>query len=235
MKSLYFEELENNLGIKFFNHNLLAQALVHKSYLNEHQDFYLGHNERLEFLGDAVLELVVSEYLFENYPEQSEGVLTAWRAALVNSDSLFQVASDLKLEKFILLSKGEIKSTGKAKERILANTVEAIIGAIYLDQGIEIAKKFIKDKILIKLNKIIKNKRYIDSKSFFQEKSQNIYGITPTYEVLAEWGPDHDKTFRVGVFLDKELVAEGEGKSKRAAQEAAAKKAIKLKGWETPL
>lgn len=232
MEFPYLEELENNLNIKFSNHDLLAQALVHRSYLNENPHFYLGHNERLEFLGDAVLELVVSEYLFKNYPDKSEGILTSWRAALVNAENLSQIAlKDLGLDKFILLSKGEAKDTGKAKERILANTLEALIGAIYLDKGFDVVGEFIYKKILIKLPEIIERKLYIDAKSYFQEKSQDIYGITPTYEVLSEWGPDHAKKFRIGVFLEKKLISEGEGYSKQEAQQNAAEEAIKKMGW----
>ncbi len=229
----YLEKLENNLGIKFSNHNLLAQALVHRSYLNENPSFHLGHNERLEFLGDAVLELVVSDYLYKNYPDKPEGMLTSWRAALVNADNLSQIADlDLKIGSFVLLSKGESRDVGRARQRILANTLEAVIGAIYLDKGLDIVAEFINKKILTKLPEIIERKLYVDAKSYFQEKSQDVYGITPTYEVLSEWGPDHAKNFKVGVFLDKELIGEGEGHSKQEAQQNAAEKAIKKMGWQ---
>lgn len=232
MESRHLEELENNLGVKFTNHDLLKQALIHRSFLNEHPNLNLGHNERLEFLGDAVLELVVSEYLYKNYSNQPEGLLTSWRAALVNAENLAKIAlEDLKLEKFILMSKGEAKDTGKARQRLLANALEAIIGAMYLDKGLSVVSEFIQKKILIGLPEIIKRKLYIDAKSYFQEKSQDIYGITPTYAVLSEWGPDHAKIFKIGVFLDKELISEGEGSSKQEAQQNAAEKAIKKMGW----
>lgn len=228
----HLEELQNNLGIKFNNPNLLEQAMVHRSYLNENPKFPLGHNERLEFLGDSVLELIVSDYLYKNYADKSEGVLTSWRAALVNAESLSEIAhKDLKLEKFVLLSRGEARDIEKARARILANTLEAAIGAIYLDQGLDRAREFIGKYILIKLPQIIEKKLYIDAKSYFQEKSQDIYGITPTYEVLSEWGPDHAKNFRIGLFLEKELISEGEGRSKQEAQQNAAEAAIKKMGW----
>lgn len=224
-------QLEKIIGFKFDNHDLLVQAVVHRSYLNEHIDFKLDHNERLEFLGDAVLELAVTEYLYENYPN-SEGELTNWRASLVNGDSLAEVGKKLGIEDFILMSRGESRDkNSKARMYILANAMEAIIGAIYLEHGFSSAKKFILKNIIIKLEDIIKKKLYIDPKSNFQEKAQEKKGITPSYKMISSQGPDHAKVFRVGVYLDKELIATGEGSSKQEAQIQAAKNALVKKKW----
>lgn len=220
------ESVEKVLGVTFHNKDTLRQALVHRSYLNEHPDFPLGHNERLEFLGDAVLELVVTEYLFTHY-ENPEGELTNWRAALVNADMLSFVCQRLKIEDKLLLSKGESKEkNSKARHYILANACESIIGAIYLDQGWEASKTFILNHILIELPRVLENQLYIDPKSRFQELIQEKAGVTPTYKVLQEDGPDHEKTFQVGVYIGKQLVATGTGTSKHEAQIEAAKKAI---------
>jgi ribonuclease-3 len=227
-----FAILEKSLGLEFKNRDLLIEAFCHRSYLNEHPDFYLPHNERLEFLGDAVLELIVTEYLYKKYPEKNEGELTNWRAALVNAKILGEVARELGFNDFLLLSKGEEKETGKARLYILANTFEALIGAIYLDQGYEVAKKFVeKNLIEEKLPEIIEKGLFKDPKTRFQEEAQERVKITPTYKVLEEWGPDHAKHFIVGVFLGNELVAKGEGTSKQEAEEEAAKNALKIKGW----
>jgi ribonuclease-3 len=227
-----FAILEKSLGLEFKNRDLLIEAFCHRSYLNEHPDFYLPHNERLEFLGDAVLELIVTEYLYKKYPEKNEGELTNWRAALVNAKILGEVARELGFNDFLLLSKGEEKETGKARLYILANTFEALIGAIYLDQGYEVAKKFVeKNLIERKLPEIIEKGLFKDPKTRFQEEAQERVKITPTYKVLEEWGPDHAKHFIVGVFLGNELVAKGEGTSKQEAEEEAAKNALKIKGW----
>jgi len=227
-----FAILEKSLGLEFKNRDLLIEAFCHRSYLNEHPDFYLPHNERLEFLGDAVLELIVTEYLYKKYPEKNEGELTNWRAALVNAKILGEVARELGFNDFLLLSKGEEKETGKARLYILANTFEALIGAIYLDQGYEVAKKFVeKNLIERKLPEIIEKGLFKDPKTRFQEEAQERVRITPTYKVLEEWGPDHAKHFIVGVFLGKELIAKGEGSSKQEAEEEAAKNALKIKGW----
>jgi len=229
MKNL--SELEKNLAIKFNNQDLLRQALVHRSYINEHPSFKLNHNERLEFLGDAVLELVVTEYLYHNY-DNPEGELTNWRAALVNAKMLAQVARRLNIEKYLYLSRGEAKDKNpKARNYILANTMEALIGAIYLDSGWEMAKEFITKNILTELPNILEKKLYIDAKSRFQEQAQDKVGITPSYQVLHESGPDHDKKFIVGVYLEDELVAQGKGSSKQEAQMMAAEEALKVKGW----
>jgi ribonuclease-3 len=227
-----FSKLEKRLGIKFKNQDLLKQAVVHRSYLNEHPSFELDHNERLEFLGDAVLEIVVTEYLFYEYPETPEGDLTNWRASLVNSKMLAQIANELNLEAFLYLSKGESRDKdSKARQYILANAVEALIGAIYLDLGIRAVKKFIKKEILSKLDHILENQLYLDPKSKFQEKAQEINGVTPHYKVLKESGPDHAKTFEVGLYLDEELIAKGKGSSKQEAQVEAASKGLKKKDW----
>lgn len=223
-------ELENKTGTQFKNHDLLLQALTHRSYINENPKWHLDHNERLEFLGDAVLELIVTEYLYNNYPNP-EGELTNWRAALVNSLMLAKISSKIDLNSYVLLSRGEARDTGRARQYILANAMEAIIGAIYLDQGYKKAEEFINRFITVELPEILKTRAYKDFKSLFQEEAQERAGITPTYEVLKEWGPDHAKHFRIGVFLEKELVGEGEGPAKQDAQQAAAEAALKNKGW----
>jgi ribonuclease-3 len=227
-----FELFEKRLNLKFKNKDLLIEAFCHRSYLNEHPDFYLPHNERLEFLGDAVLELIVTEYLYKTYPEKNEGELTNWRAALVSAKTLGKVAMELGLNDFLLLSKGEEKETGKARQYILANTFEALIGAVYLDQGYLVAKNFVeKNLIESKLPEIIEKELFKDPKTKLQEEAQERVKITPVYKVLEEWGPDHAKHFLVGVFLGNELVAKGEGSSKQEAEEEAAKNALKIKGW----
>jgi len=226
-----FDRLEKQIKIKFKNQDLLKQAMVHRSYLNEHPSFSLDHNERLEFLGDAVLELIVTEYLYINY-DNPEGDLTNWRASLVNSKMLASMATKSNLDEYLFLSRGEAKdNNSKARQYILANAFEALIGAIYLDQGWEVTKKFILENICTQLENILKNKLYFDAKSRFQEASQEKYGITPSYKVLSETGPDHNKNFVIGVFLDKELIAEGTGSSKQEAQMTAAEAALKEKGW----
>jgi ribonuclease-3 len=226
-----FSKVEKKINIKFKNKDLLVQAFCHRSYLNENPDFHLENNERLEFLGDAVLELIVTEYLFQKYPKKSEGELTNWRAALVNAKMLSKMARELDFNGFLLLSRGEAKELGKARQYILANTFEALIGAIYLDRGYQITKSLIEKKLIKKLPEIIKKGLFKDAKSSFQEEAQERVGLTPAYKVLKEWGPDHAKHFIIGVFLDKELVAEGEGSSKQEAEEAAAKKALVVKKW----
>jgi ribonuclease III len=226
-----YSDLEETLGVTFQNKDTLRQALVHRSYLNEHPDFPLGHNERLEFLGDAVLELVVTEHLYGNY-ENPEGELTNWRAALVNSEMLAKLCGDLGIEPYLHLSKGESKdNNSKARKYILANAFEAIIGSIYLDQGWDGAKQFIEGRVLSELPHILKERLYIDPKSQFQEAAQEHLGITPSYKVLEETGPDHEKEFEVGVFLGKEKIAVGSGTSKQEAQVAAAQAGIEAKDW----
>jgi ribonuclease-3 len=227
-----FSKLEKKIGVKFKNLDNLAQALVHRSYLNENPDFKLPHNERLEFLGDAVLELVVTEYLYENYPNP-EGELTNWRASLVNAKILSEIAREIGFDDFLYLSKGESKESLESKSRqyILANAFEAVVGAIYLDQGYKASKIFINEFVITKLPHILEYGLYMDPKSRFQEITQEKFGITPNYKVLEEVGPDHDKRFKVGVYLEKELIATGEGSSKQEAQVEAALNGLKEKGW----
>jgi len=227
------EKLAEKLGIKFNNLDLLKQAVTHRSYLNEHRDYKLEHNERLEFLGDAVLELVVTEYLYANFPNP-EGEMTNWRAALVNGEMLAKISTQLGVEEFLLMSRGESRDTGKARQYLLANAFEAIIGAMYLDQGMdgyEVAKNFILKNVVVELPEIIKNKTYMDPKSRFQEMAQEQVGITPSYKVIEESGPDHAKKFVVGVFLEHDLVAKGEGMSKQEAQRNAAAAGLLVKSW----
>ena len=225
------EKLEKELGVSFNNKNILKNAIVHRSYLNEHKNFKIENNERLEFLGDAVLELIVTDYLYHNYKDP-EGILTSWRSSLVNAVSLSKISKKLKIYEYLYLSKGESKDNNeKAKNYILSNAFEAVIGAIYLDQGYKITEKFIKNNLIINLKKIIKDKLYVDSKSLFQEKSQEILNITPYYKVMSESGPDHNKKFTVAIYIDKKLIANGEGYSKQEAQTNAANAALKIKNW----
>ncbi|MFH1291832.1 MAG: ribonuclease III [bacterium] len=229
-----FENLEEKIGVNFEHPEYLVQAFVHRSYLNENRDFPLGHNERLEFLGDAVLELVVTEYLFNEYGNP-EGELTNWRAALVNAKMLASVAHEIGFEEYLFLSHGESKDAGtKARDYILANTMEALIGAIYVDQGYGMSQQFLARWILPKLPYILENGLYMDAKSRFQESAQEHIGFTPTYKVLNEHGPDHMKSFKVGLFLEKELIASGEGTSKQEAQTEAAEAGLKVKKWKGP-
>lgn len=225
-------DLIEQLGIEVKNLEIFKQAFVHRSYLNEHPKFASEHNERLEFLGDAVLELVVTKYLYLKYPNP-EGELTNWRASLVNSQSLATTARELNLEKYLLLSRGEAKDkNSKARGFILANTLEALIGAIYLDGGFARAEEFIKKNILGKLPFILENKLYLDAKTHFQEMSQEKHGITPTYKSLKESGPDHNKLFEVGVYIGDELIARGQGSSKQEAQMNAAQAGLDKKNWK---
>ena len=223
--------LEKKIGLVFKDKDLLRQALVHRSYLNEDKSFPLDHNERLEFLGDAVLELVVTDYLYKNYPNP-EGDLTNWRASLVNSQMLGDISEELEVDDLLYLSKGESKDkNSKARHQIWANAFEAIIGAIYLEHGYAAADKFISEKLLVRLSEIIDKKLFIDPKSRFQEAAQDALNLTPSYKVLEQTGPDHAKEFLVGVFLGSEKVAEGSGTSKHEAQTKAAENALEVKGW----
>jgi len=223
-----FEEL---VGIKFNDKDLLKQAFTHRSFLNENRNAKGGHNERLEFLGDAVLELVITRYLFDEYKNKNEGDLTSIRSALVNAQTCAEVARNLDVNDYLLLSRGEAKDTGRARQYILANALEAIIGAIYLDQGYEVAKDFIEKYITPLTKKIVEEELWVDSKSKFQERAQDAVGITPSYKTVKEIGPDHEKKFTVAVFLGEEKVAEGEGDSKQDAEQSAARRALKEKGW----
>jgi len=226
-----FSKFEKKLGLKFKNKDLLTQAFCHRSYLNENPSFHLENNERLEFLGDAVLELVVTEHLYQKYPKESEGELTNWRASLVNAKMLGELAGELEFNECLLLSRGESKELGKARQYILANTFEALIGSIYLDSGYKPCQEFIKKYLIKKLPEIIKKGLFKDAKSSFQEGAQERVGLTPTYKVLRESGPDHARHFVIGVFLGKELIAEGEGFSKQEAEDEAAKNALEIKKW----
>lgn len=223
--------LEKVLGIQFKNGNLLLQAFTHRSYLNENPGFRVGHNERLEFLGDAVIELIITEYLYTKYPDKPEGELTSFRAALVNADMLSTVARELDFNSFLLLSRGEAKDIGRARNYIMANAFEAVVGAIYLDRGYRAASRFLKMVLIPHTKEVVEKKLWKDPKSSFQEEAQERVGITPTYRVLSEEGPDHKRLFSVGVFLKEDLVAEGEGSSKQEAETNAAEKALKTKHW----
>ena len=227
-----FSILEKKLGINFENKDLLIQAFTHRSYLNENPSSRIFHNERLEFLGDAVLELVVTEYLYKNYPKKLEGELTNWRAALVNNArTLNKIAQEVGFNDFLLLSRGEGKEGGKARQSILANTFESFVGALYLDQGYIASQRFITKYLLKELPKILADELFKDAKSGFQEQAQEKASTTPNYQVLQEQGPDHAKKFTIGVFLGKELIAKGQGLSKQEAEEQAAHNALEIKGW----
>lgn len=221
------KELEEKIGIAFSNKLLLQEALTHRSYLNEHPDWETQHNERLEFLGDAVLELVSTEFLFNKFPSAPEGELTGIRSALVNYRMLANVGDSIGLGSFVLLSRGEAKGSDKAREAIFANTVEALIGAIYLDLGYKAAKKFIEKFLFVHLDKILKDGLYRDPKGRLQEVVQEKMKLTPSYAVLSLSGPDHDKEFVVGVFFGEELAGKGTGASKQEAEVAAAESALK--------
>jgi len=223
--------LEERIGYAFKDRTLLQQAVTHRSYLNENPSWPVGHNERLEFLGDAVLELVVTEYLYQHYPDRPEGEMTNWRAALVNAVTLSGITAEFDLNTHLLLSRGEARDTGRARQYILANAIEALIGAIYLDGGYEPCKSFIGKFVLTHLPDIISKKLYRDAKSLLQEEAQERIGVTPTYRVMEEWGPDHARQFKIGVYLGKELTGEGQGQSKQDAQQAAAEDALAAKGW----
>ncbi len=222
---------ETQTGIVFTDKKLLTQAFVHRSYINENPGLGLSHNERLEFLGDAVLELVITDYLYKKYPDRAEGELTSYRAALVNAVTIAQVATDIGMNEFLLLSKGESKDTGKARQYILANTYEAFVGAVYLDQGYATAEQFIGETLFTKIEDIVAKKLFRDAKSLVQEKAQEHENVTPAYRVLKETGPDHDKHFTVGIFFGGTLIADGKGKSKQEAEQEAARNALTKQGW----
>ncbi len=226
------ETLQELLKVNFKDTTLLLSAITHRSYLNEHRDATWDHNERLEFLGDAVLELVVTDFLFAKYPEKPEGELTAVRAALVNTNSLSNASEILGINKFLLMSKGESKDEGRARQYILANVFEACIGAIYLDRGYNASRDFIAERLFANTEKIVEKRLWQDAKSRFQEIAQERASITPTYETLSQDGPDHDRIFTVGVFLRHEKVAEGKGRSKQEAEQQAAQMALVAKNWD---
>jgi ribonuclease-3 len=227
-----FTKFEEQAGIKFNDAKLLRQAFTHRSYINENRDSGLEHNERLEFLGDAVLELVITDYLYNRMNESDEGEMTSLRSALVNADTCAKVATALGANDFLLLSKGESKDTGRARQYILANTLEALIGAIYVDQGYEGAKEFILAHVTPIMEEILKTGTWIDAKSLFQEKAQELKGHTPVYKTIKESGPDHDKHFTVRVSVGDDVYGEGDGKSKQDAEQSAAKDALEKQGWK---
>ena len=222
----YRDWAKEKLGYDFDTIDLLVTALTHRSYLNEHKKSATEHNERLEFLGDAVLELVTTDFLFSNY-DKPEGILTAWRSALVRTESIGAAGERLGYEKLIRMSRGEKHGSARARQQILANAFEATTGAIYLDKGYEAAKKYITDNILSTLPQILEEESWRDPKSYLQEISQAKDGFTPVYKVIKEDGPDHDKIFTLGVFVGDKKMGEGEGPSKQIAQQEAAREAIR--------
>jgi len=226
-----FSDFEKKTKIIFKDKDLLKQTFTHRSYINENPGVPLSHNERLEFLGDAVLELIVTDFLYKKYPSYTEGELTALRSALVNAVIISEVAADIGMNDYLLLSKGEAKDNGKARQYILANTYEAYIGALYLDQGYEAADLFVNKTLLPKTEEIVNKKLWRDAKSLVQEKAQEFVFVTPQYKVLNESGPDHDKHFTVGILFGSDLIAEGKGKSKQEAEQKAAEAALKVKNW----
>jgi len=226
-----FSNFEKKTKIIFKDKKLLQQAFIHRSYINENPATNLAHNERLEFLGDAVLELVVTDFLYKKYPTYTEGELTALRSALVNAVIISEIATEIGMNDYLLLSKGETKDKGKARSYILANTFEAYVGAVYLDQGIEVVGKFIHKYLLPKTEEIVSKKLWRDAKSLVQEKAQEFVNVTPAYKVLSESGPDHDKHFTVGIYFGTSLVGEGKGQSKQEAEQKAAECALKAKNW----
>lgn len=225
-----YKKLEKLIGIEFSNKDLLRNAFIHRSYLNEHKKSKLTSNERLEFLGDAVLELVVTEYLYCNYPNP-EGELTNWRSALVKGEMLAKVASGLDLGEYLFLSRGEENSGGRTKDYLLANTFEALIGVIYLEKGYQKAQEFIKKFLLVHLEGILEKGSHIDAKSKFQELAQEKVGITPSYQLLHDEGPDHNKIFTMGAYIDNRIVGKGKGGSKQSAEQKAARDALKRLKW----
>jgi len=226
-----FSAFEKKTKITFKDKKLLKQAFIHRSYINENPKTGMSHNERLEFLGDAVLELIVTDFLYKKFPNYTEGELTAVRSALVNAVIISEVALKVGMNDYLLLSKGESKDSGKARQYILANTYEAYVGAVYMDLGYDTAMEFVKKTLLPHTEEIVSKKLWRDAKSYVQEKAQEVVGVTPAYKVLHETGPDHDKHFTVGIFFSKELVAEGKGKSKQEAEQKAAEAAITAKKW----
>ncbi len=234
MTDTQIDSLENfsrTIGVEFNNLLLLRTAFTHRSYVNEHRGGPIEFNERLEFLGDAVLELSVTRYLYDRFPEKPEGELTAYRAALVNTITIADASTKLGINDHLLLSKGEARDTGRARQYILANAFEALIGAIYLDRGYDIANTFIATHIFPRTDEVVARRLWQDNKSRFQEEAQERISVTPSYAVLDQVGPDHDKIFTVGAYLGNDLVAKGTGKSKQEAEQNAASNALQQKGW----
>lgn len=228
----HIHSFAEKIGVQFKNEALLKQAFVHRSYINEHRGLDIDHNERLEFLGDAVLELITTNFLFHKYPTTPEGELTSYRAALVRTESLSESARELGMNDYLLLSKGESKDMGKARDYILANTFEAVIGAIYLDQGYTIAEQFVHETLFHKIEPIVQSKSWKDSKSYVQELAQEKLGITPEYKLIEEIGPDHDREFIIGIYFGDKKIAEGRGRSKQIAEQEAAQNAIAAQSWD---
>lgn len=228
-KAPYQEFAKKKLGYEFKNIDLLITALTHRSYVNEHRKSVSSHNERLEFLGDAVLELAVTDYLFSNF-EEPEGVLTSWRAALVRTESIGEAGDKLGYEPLVRMSRGEKQGGDRARQQILANAFEAVIGAIYIERGYDDAYKFVADHILYKLEAILKSGSWRDPKSHLQEVAQKNDNQTPNYRVLNEEGPDHDKIFTLGVYVGDRLMGKGTGPSKQTAQQEAARNALEAYG-----
>ncbi len=226
-----WDTFEAAIGVSFKDRDLLAQSFVHRSFLNENPRIGLDHNERLEFLGDAVLELAVTDYLYRTYPDSPEGELTSYRAALVNANTMAEFATEIGMNDYLFLSRGEQKDTGKARLYILANAIEALIGAIYLDQGYVAAEQFIECFLYKRAAEVVRKKLWRDSKSLVQEKAQEHIGVTPSYKVVRESGPDHDKHFTIGIFFGPEKIAEGKGHSKQEAEQEAARNALVAKKW----
>jgi ribonuclease-3 len=218
--------LQTQIGIDFKNPALLENAFIHRSYLNEAKGD-IQHNERLEFLGDAVLELIVTEYLYQKFPTKPEGEMTALRSALVKGETLAEIAKELEFGNYLKLSKGEARSGGSEKPYLLANTFEAVLGAIYLDAGFDVSQKFVAKYLLPNLEKIIAEGSQVDAKSRFQEIAQEKLAITPRYDLLNESGPDHDKVFEMGAYIGKDLYGKGKGVNKQSAEQAAATEALK--------
>ncbi len=233
MSAIKFEQFEKKIGVSFKDKALLKQAFTHRSFLNENRNISVEHNERLEFLGDAVLELVITSFLYRRFKDTTEGELTSYRSALVNTITLSSVATNIGMNEYLLLSRGEAKDTGRARSIILADAVEALIGAMYLDSGYETAEMFITKQIIefVNVDEMIAKKLWFDAKSRFQEQAQEHTGFTPSYKTLKEAGPDHNKHFTLGVFLGDKQIAIGDGPSKQEAEQKAAENALKLKGW----
>jgi ribonuclease-3 len=225
------EEFAKKMDITFNDMSVLQEALTHRSYLNENNEKGLKHNERLEFLGDAVLELIITDYLFEKYPKTPEGELTAYRSALVRTESIANASRELGVEPFLRMSKGEARDTGRAREYILANAFEALLGAIYVDQGYEKAKEVIERTLFGKIEEIVEKGSWRDAKSYVQEKAQEMYKVTPHYVVESQVGPDHDKTFTVAIYFGDKKIAEGQGRSKQVAETEAARNALDTENW----
>lgn len=226
-----YQTLQTLLGASFKDKQHLLVAMTHRSFLNEHREAKQEHNERYEFLGDAILELVATDFLFHTYPNKSEGELTAIRSALVNTSSLADASTKLGINDHILMSKGEAKDTGRARQYLLADAFEAIAGAIYLDQGYDAARDFIARNLFGKVETIVREELWKDAKSRFQERAQDHLSITPTYQTLRQTGPDHERVFVIGAFLGNTMIAEGEGYSKQEAEQAAAERALQKQGW----